>query len=142
MGRHLSQANSYNRSAKISWRSAFSVAAPTSEMDIHSSDTLLYVHTFTHAYTLTLKRPHTAPPACTCMLQCINLFHIFLPLPGLNLNWKVYGKIIRLWDCQKSTNHVSPLGPGSCTIITAKKSSGCDYFLKMFLRFGHILYSF
>lgn len=31
----------------------------------------------------------------------INLFCILFPLPALNLNWKVHGKINRPWDCQK-----------------------------------------
>lgn len=126
----------HKTSSKINQRSTFHVPVPTAEMDIHAFEILMYVHTFTHTETPT----HT--PTHSHMLQYINLFCIFFPLLGLNLNWKVYGKIIRPWDCQKSTDHISPLGLGSCTIITAKKSSGSAYFLEMCLRFGHILYSF
>lgn len=134
----------HNTLAKIGWRSSFAVPVPASETESYASETLIYM--FTQAYiltdVLTLEYPHMPAHTRTHMLPCINLFYILFPLPGQNGNWNVYGNIIRLWDCQKSTNHVSPLGLGSCTIITTQKSSGRAYFLKMCRRFGHILYSF
>lgn len=42
----------------------------------------------------------------------------------------------------ESTNHISPPSLGSCTTITPKKPSGSSYFLKIWLRFENILYSF
>lgn len=139
----------HKTSAMINQRSTFHVPVPASEMDIHAFETLIYIPTFTHAYAthlhwniLILKRPHIPPHTYRHMLQYINLFCIFFPLPGLNLNWKIYGKVIRPWDCQKSRDHISLLGLGSCTIITAMKSSGSAYFPEMCLRFRHILHSF
>lgn len=73
---------------------------------------------------------------------CINLFYILSPLPALSLNWKVGGKINRPGNCRKSTNLISPPSLGSCTTITPKKSPGCSYFLKIWLRSGNRLYSF
>jgi hypothetical protein len=71
----------------------------------HGVHCALWLMSYLKALAVTHAETHThTHTSCTY----ISLFCIPFPLPDLNLNWKVSGKINRPWDCQKSINHISP----------------------------------